>query len=305
MNRIAVLIVGLAVAVGVNLRAEDAPEAEETVQIPAIESVKKVQEGYLAVIKVAKDKYIKVLQSLSDAEQKKGNLDGIEELKPEIEKMSSPEAMTSNADFKNSGAKKAQDAYRKEIDSVKIKYISDLQKAQAEEVKAGKIDNAKMIKAYIATLKSPSGEVGKADLPEAGDVKNDIKDLKTKGKSGIKVVSGKSKNEIWDNKMPFKMDAGSHTINFILVLDKPVKKIWIRATPGYGSERISYSIENGKPSGLMKEIEYESTSAKAKFDIEGIHSGSNDGFSYGPLQYKDNADDRWKDIPAKMLMSGK
>ena len=133
--------------------SQDAPKADEKSAdisaIPAVDSVKKVYDEYIASCKAAKDKYIKVLQSLSDAEQKNGNLDGIEELKPEIDKMNASATPASNTEFKNPTAKKAQDTFSKEMIGLKAKYVADLQKAQVDEVKAGKIDNAKLIKDYI------------------------------------------------------------------------------------------------------------------------------------------------------------
>ena len=156
----------------------DDKKAEEkkfdTPDRPDIESVKKANEAYLAALKTAKEKYAKALQALVDAEQKKGNLDGIEELKPEIAKLLGEGTDPSETEFKNPAAKKAQEAFNKELDVAKKKYMADLGKAQAEEVKAGRLEEAKKIKEYVASL--ASGATSKPDsktedTPSTGEAK--------------------------------------------------------------------------------------------------------------------------------------
>ncbi|HBC86802.1 MAG TPA: hypothetical protein DCZ94_07605 [Lentisphaeria bacterium] len=147
-------------------------KAADVLSVPPIDSVRKVHETYLALVKSSKDRYLKVLQALSLAEQKKGNLDGIEELKPEIDMLGESSA-ESKVEFKNTSAKKAQDMFCKEMDTLKGRYLTDLQRVQSEEVKAGKIDNAKMIKAYIESLQGQRDMALGSDKEGTGIKAND------------------------------------------------------------------------------------------------------------------------------------
>ncbi len=151
------------------------PKNDKTT-ILEIENVKKVHETFISGVKGSKDRYIRNLKALMDIEQKKGSLEGVEELKLEIDAMSDTSIVDSRTEFNNPTAKKGQETYRKEIEILRSKYLIELQRVQAEEVKVGKIENAKKIRAYIENIQDEYGTVigGK----ESTDAKNNSSSIK-------------------------------------------------------------------------------------------------------------------------------
>lgn len=171
--------------------------------------------------------------------------------------------------------------------------IRDLSKAQETATKKGDLDGAMAIKAEIE--KQSKEMEANADLLAPARV----------GSNGIKVRGDGEEDRIWDNKSPLPLSTGSHDLSFFIKLPKPSKQVWIRAAKGYGSERVILTIDGKTGERMAREYTATFTTLKEVVKVTGAHGGSNDAFTYGPLQYKVEEAGEWMDIPTAALAPGK
>lgn len=169
--------------------------------------------------------------------------------------------------------------------------ITALTKAQTEATKKGDLDLALTLKqaiqdqqAKVAATTSGSG----AGQPAAGSG------------SGIKVTAD-GHPDLWDNQGPYQMSTSPHLLSAYLKLPGPIKSIVLRAKPGYGCERIIWTMDGQGESHMAREYTFTFKTAKDVVRLDGNHAGSNDSFAYGPLQYRIAPDGEWQEIPATQL----
>lgn len=162
--------------------------------------------------------------------------------------------------------------------------------------KAGKLDEAVALKKVIEGFRDDL--VAKVD--ERAQNRSD--DMLGGASGHILVIEGKTVTE-WDNAAPVQITRNPHEIVFGLRFAAPLSRFWFRARPGYGSERISYAFDGGTPMGTVWECDVNLKAAKSLIRIKGTHSGSNDAFMYGVLQYKESETGEWKNIPPAMIVT--
>ena len=190
---------------------------------------------------------------------------------------------------------------RKVYDAANSKSLDAAEKALKAELekmtKAGKLEEAMAAKKMLESVRAyVVARVDELATKGGGSLLGD--DTGT-----ISIAEGKAIQQ-WDNASPYKMSPSPHDLSFAIKFDSPVASFWFRAKPGYGCERISYTFDNGNPTGMARESEVKLKNPKALVRVKGTHAGSNDEFAYGPLQYKTAPTDEWKDIPASMLSTG-
>lgn len=200
--------------------------------------------------------------------------------------------LISAADLPTS-AQNVLDKANADIAKVRMGLIKDLGKAQETATKKGDLDGAMAIKAEI---ERQSKELeGSTDLLGAA----------RPGSMGIKVRGDGEEERVWDNKTPLPLSTVSHDLSFFLKLPKPSKQVWVRAAKGYGSERVILTIDGKSGDRMAREYTATFTTPKEVVKVTGAHGGSNDSFSYGPLQYKVEETGEWIDIPTSALAPGK
>ena len=179
------------------------------------------------------------------------------------------------------------------IAKVRQGLIGTLTKAQTEATKKGDLDLALFLKQAIQEqqAKVAAGTEERAGAPGGGTAA---------GSSGIK-VAGDGHPEIWDNQQPYQMSTSSHQLSAFLKLPSPTKVLLLRARPGYGCERIVWTAEGQGETRLAREFTFTFKIPKEVVRLDGDHRGSNDAFSYGPLQYRLSQEGEWQDIPATHL----
>jgi hypothetical protein len=115
------------------------------------------------------------------------------------------------------------------------------------------------------------------------------------------LINDAGKSTLWDNTAPIALSADSHTFTFYVTTAEPTHQLYLRSKPGYGCERIILDIEGRSGGHMQRDYGATLTEAKDTFRIDATHTGSNDGFAYGPLQYRLSPDGEWADIPTAAL----
>jgi len=202
--------------------------------------------------------------------------------------------LISAADLPTS-AQTALDKAMTDIVKVRQGLIVSLTKAQESATKKGDLEGALAIKAEIERQAS--------QVEAMTDLLGNTKQVT--GGTGIKVKGEGEPETIWDNKNALPLSVTSHDLSFFLKLPKPSKQVWVRASKGYGSERVVLTLDGKTGDHMAREYTATFTTAKEVIKITGEHRGSNDAFTYGPLQYKLEETGEWMDIPTAALAPGK
>lgn len=192
-------------------------------------------------------------------------------------------------------AQAALDKAAMDIVKVRQSLVVALTKAQDAATKKGDLEGALAIKDEIAKQNTAIDAVDLMGNTKGG----------TAGGNGIRIKSEGTPDVMWDNQSSIQISTSPHTLSFFVKLPKASKTIWLRAKKGYGDERIILNIDGKSELKMAKEYSAAFVNAKEVFKVTGEHRGSNDAFSYGPLQYKMEVDGDWTDIPAGALAPGK
>lgn len=181
------------------------------------------------------------------------------------------------------------------IAKVRHGLIGTLTKAQTEATKKGDLDLALYLKQAIQDQQAKI-DAGRRDAQSRAGAGASA----AGGAAGIK-VSSEGRPEIWDNQGSHLMSTSPHQLSAYLKLPAQTKVIALRAKPGYGCERIIWTLDGQGETRMAREYNFTLKTPKEVVRIDGDHQGSNDQFSYGPLQYRLGTDGEWQDIPAAHL----
>lgn len=176
--------------------------------------------------------------------------------------------------------------YEKEIAKLRKELVGNLNKSMVKSLKAADLNAANATKAKIEVLEK---EISASTTDLSGVISGN--GIQVKGDEII----------IWDNKEPVSLSTSAHSFSFVMRTPQPVKQIWVRAQARYGSERVVLSIEGRSEAKRAREYNTTFQTAKNNIKITGEHGGSNDPFTYGPLQFKLTEEGEWLDIPTNLL----
>jgi hypothetical protein len=175
----------------------------------------------------------------------------------------------------------AKSEFDAKVAKLRKELIPKLQKAQEAATKKGDLDGAVAIKAKLAELAPTKGDKPLSDR-------------------GIRIKDGTA-TTMWDNASALTMSGNPHVFAFYVNVPEATKQLFLRAKPGYGCERVVLDIEGRSGGSMRKEYEASVSEAKTVFRVDASHSGSSDGFSWGPLQYRTQPTGEWLDIPTEAL----